>query len=514
MVRIKSKVSDMLIVGLEQYGGKTIEEFLVDKYEVSNKEYKKFVDAGGYSKIEYWKHPVYVKGRRIPWEDAVKLFFDKTGKPGPSTWEVGTFPDGRDSCPVSGVSWYEAAAYAEFTHKKLPSVYQWSVIAQTGRTKDIIPLSNFNENSVLPVGSSKGITSFGVYDIAGNTREWCLNEGNGPEHHYILGGGFNDPTYAFNCAYTQLSDDRSVSNGFRCVIQTGPDSADIEQSGRMKLAFRDYKKEKPVDDKTFEIYRRQFDYDKSELNAEILPMENSDVWKVEKVTINAGYNNERFNIWIFLPKNYPPPYQSVVFFPGSGVIVSDQFSTNDVKRFDFIVKSGRAFIYPVLKSTFERRDGLISDLQEETVSYKDHVIMWRKDIGRTIDYIQEREDLIPDKIGYFGFSWGGFMGGLIPAVENRIRAIVLLVGGMQMNRSMPEVDQINFLPRVSQPVLMLNGKYDMFFPELTAQRPMFDFLGSKDKEMKVYNEGHLVPRQDLVKETLKWYDKYLGEVKK
>jgi len=43
---------------------------------------------------------------------------------------------------------------------------------------------------------------------------------------------------------------------------------------------------------------------------------------------------------------------------------------------------------------------------------------------------------------------------------------------------------------------------------------MYELLGSKIKELKIYNEGHLVPRQDLVKETLKWYDQYLGEVKK
>jgi hypothetical protein len=106
------------------------------------------------------------------------------------------------------------------------------------------------------------------------------------------------------------------------------------------------------------------------------------------------------------------------------------------------------------------------------------------------------------------------MGGIMPAVEPRIKAIVLHVGGMQMNRALPEVDQINFLPRVHQPTLMLNGKFDMFFPEATSQKPMYDLLGSKVKELKTYNEGHLVPRQDLIKETLKWYDLHLGEVKK
>ena len=107
------------------------------------------------------------------------------------------------------------------------------------------------------------------------------------------------------------------------------------------------------------------------------------------------------------------------------------------------------------------------------------------------------------------------MGGLIPAVESRIKAIVLHVGGMEMTRALPEVDQINFLPRVRQPVLMLNGKYDMFFPVENAQKPMFNFLGTpeEDKKIIIYETGHLVPRYELIKETLGWYDKYLGQVK-
>ena len=107
------------------------------------------------------------------------------------------------------------------------------------------------------------------------------------------------------------------------------------------------------------------------------------------------------------------------------------------------------------------------------------------------------------------------MGGILPAVEPRIKAVVLNVGGMVMNKSLPEVDQLNFLPRVIQPVLMLNGKHDMFFPVETSQKPMFNFLGTpeKDKRRIVYESGHLVPRTDFVKETLFWFDKYLGGVK-
>jgi cephalosporin-C deacetylase-like acetyl esterase len=141
--------------------------------------------------------------------------------------------------------------------------------------------------------------------------------------------------------------------------------------------------------------------------------------------------------------------------------------------------------------------------------------MWRKDMGRSIDYLETRKDIQVDKLAYLGFSWGGFMGGIMPAIEKRIKVIVLNVGGMEMNKTLPEVDQLNFLPRVTQPVLMLNGKHDMFFPLETAQMPMYNFLGTpkENKKIIVYDAGHLVPRTELVKETLLWFDKYLGAVK-
>ena len=80
---------------------------------------------------------------------------------------------------------------------------------------------------------------------------------------------------------------------------------------------------------------------------------------------------------------------------------------------------------------------------------------------------------------------------------------------------LPEVNAINYLPRVKIPTLMLNGKYDMIFPYDKAIKPMFDFLGSpkKDKKLKLYNTDHIPPQNEFIKETLAWLDKYLGSVK-
>lgn len=513
MVRIPAGETPMYIVGLEQHGGKSVGEFLVDRYEVTNKAYRTFVDAGGYRNKSYWNFPMYLNGKEISWEEAMKLFIDKTGKQSPSGWEVGTYPAGKEDHPVAGISWYEASAYAAFAGKRLPTVFHWSIVAETYRTKNIIPLSNYNGTSTTAVGSHEGISSFGIYDLAGNVREWCSNRSDNRGKYYILGGGWNDPTYSFNDAYAADPMDRSATNGFRCMKELPDDTTMNILSASVDFAFRDYKSEKPVDDKTFEIFLRQYAYDKVALNAEVKAIADSASWKVEKVTMDAGYGNDKLVVYMFLPKEAKPPYQPIVFFPGSNVIYQDELTT--IRNLDFFIKSGRALIYPVFKGTFERRDGLNSDLADESVFYKDHVIMWRKDFGRTIDYLETRPDIIADKVGYFGWSWGGFMGGIIPAIETRIKAIVLHVGGMEMNKALPEVDQLNFLPRVYQPVLMLNGKHDMFFPLETSQKPMFNLLGTpaKDKKIIIYEAGHLVPRTDLIKESLDWFDKYLGHIK-
>jgi formylglycine-generating enzyme required for sulfatase activity len=92
---------------------------------VTNREYQKFVDAGAYQKREYWKERFVKDGKELTWEQAMDLFRDPTGRPGPSTWEGGHFPQGQSGYPVSGVSWYEASAYAAFAGKSLPALGQW-----------------------------------------------------------------------------------------------------------------------------------------------------------------------------------------------------------------------------------------------------------------------------------------------------------------------------------------------------------------------------------------------------
>ena len=88
-----------------------LRDYFLDRYEVTNAQFKAFVDAGGYRQPRLWARVVR-DGQIVPWDEAMTSFTDRTGRPGPSTWEAGDYPDGQDQYPVSGVSWYEADAYA------------------------------------------------------------------------------------------------------------------------------------------------------------------------------------------------------------------------------------------------------------------------------------------------------------------------------------------------------------------------------------------------------------------
>jgi dienelactone hydrolase len=138
-----------------------------------------------------------------------------------------------------------------------------------------------------------------------------------------------------------------------------------------------------------------------------------------------------------------------------------------------------------------------------------------KDLSRTIDYVQTRNDLNREKIAFYGLSWGSFAAPIALAVEPRIKAAVLNVGGFWNARYLPEVDPFNFAPRVRVPVLMINGEHDIVFPLETAQKPLFDLLGTApaDKKHHITPASHRVPRNELIRVTLDWLDRHLGPVR-
>ncbi len=503
------------LVGTDGSKRLRLRDWKLDRYETSNREYKAFVEAGGYRDSTWWAEPFRADGRTLRRAEAMARFVDQTGRPGPATWVGGDYPAGQGDMPVGGVSWYEAAAYAKWKGKSLPTIYHWSSAAGVFYSRGVVPESNMEGTGPWPVGKPRAVSLGGISDMAGNVREWNQNEA-GRELRFILGGGWSDPTYSYVDAYAQPPMDRSVINGIR-LARYDPADSNVTVAGRpIPRAYTDWFKVPSVPDASFQGFRSQFDYDPRPLDAKVERTDStSEEWRAEFVSFTAAYRNERMQAWVFLPKRGTPPYQTVVYFPGSGAIGTHTSAEHRDMAASFVVKSGRAFVLPIYQSTYERTDSLTSDIPDESIYWRDHVVMWAKDYRRALDYLSSRSDIDTTKFAYFGYSWGGLMGGLIPAIEPRIKTAVLYVAGLTMERPRPEVDPINYLPRIHIPVLMLNGRYDFFFPAGTSQRPFFERLGTAaaDKKYFVYEGGHDVPRPRLIAETLAWLDKYLGAVK-
>ncbi len=510
MVWVPGGDDPLVIPGLEHVDAPALGGFWIDRLEVTNREYRQFMDAGGYDDPLFWVEPFEKDGRALTFDEAVELFTDRTGRPGPATWEAGSYPDGEADLPVTGLSWYEAAAFANWAGKRLPTVFHWNRAAGTLLSSHIVPHSNFSGDGPSVVGQYGGIGPYGTLDMGGNAREWCWNEG--IAGRFILGGGWNDATYMFNDAFEQPVWDRSVTNGLRLAVYDDPDFE--AAGGAIQRPLRDFLTEEPVSDETYRVFLGMYAYDPTPLNPTVEARDTTpEDWIHERISFDAAYGGERMLAHLFLPKNARPPFQAVVYFPGSSAIYQDS-----LVRWpgEFLVKDGRAVIIPVYDGIWERRDELDTDTPNATVAYRDRVIRWSQDLARSVDYLESRNEVDTERLAYFGVSWGGRMGVLMTAVEPRFDAAVFYVAGLKFQRPLPEADPFNYVTRLEIPSLMLNGRHDMFFPLETSQKPMYQLLGTpeEDKRHVVAEGGHDVPRPLLIRETLEWLDRYLGPVER
>ncbi|GAA2663611.1 MULTISPECIES: SUMF1/EgtB/PvdO family nonheme iron enzyme [Actinosynnema] len=174
-----------------------IPDFYIDVYPVSNADYARFIVATGHAPPHHW-------------------------------------PDGRHPAeladhPVVFVTWEDAAAYAAWAGKALPTSQQWEKAAR-GTRGTVYPWGdqptpakcNVRENGVgqtTPrVCYQSGASPYGVYDLCGNVWEWCATESK-PGRQELKGGAWTSP---FNRATPSSFNDAAVSmcdddTGFRCV---------------------------------------------------------------------------------------------------------------------------------------------------------------------------------------------------------------------------------------------------------------------------------------------------------
>ena len=222
--------------------GKPVPAFFIGKTEVTNAEFQRFVSGGGYRDPALWPDTMVIAGRRLPREAALARLVDRSGLMAPRSWSGAQFPAGRDQHPVTGVSWYEAAAYARSIGRRLPTQAEWWRAAlgdgaspfpwgHDGATVDL--RANFGLVGTSPVGTfPAGVSGYGCHDMAGNVREWLADAGPVAGRHLVAGGSWQDPSYMFELAHSEHFEPSFTSPaiGFRVAVSV--DTTALPGAGR------------------------------------------------------------------------------------------------------------------------------------------------------------------------------------------------------------------------------------------------------------------------------------------
>ena len=286
----------------------SLDDFLIDRYEVTNREFAEFVAGGGYRKPEYWKHPFAKEGRTVGWQEAVAEFRDSTGRPGPATWELGTYPSGQDDFPVTGVSWYEAAAYAEFAGKTLPTIYHWNRVAWTiaGRARFVShrPVEQLWCSGTRPGRKAPGNEpsrdlrprrkrqGMGL-ERRRSARRHPLHPGRRLDraHLHVQRPGRSEPVQPAAHLWAPLRQAPLRRPEPRCKGRSSSASS-ATTAGRNPLPTR------PSASIAASTCTTRPTWGPPSSLADASPP----YWKLEKVTFNAAYGNERMRAYLFLPK--------------------------------------------------------------------------------------------------------------------------------------------------------------------------------------------------------------------
>ena len=218
-----------------------IAAFFLDRYAVTNRQFQKFVQSGGYDTLEIWPSQV--------WPSVVR-FTDRTGQPGPRDWENRTFPARQADHPAVGICWYEAMAYARWVGKRLPTAAEWQKAGGwpeqlSGGDCNRYPWGDLFDpeqtnlaaaqiGGTVPVSAfPTGATPNGIFQMTGNVWEWlddplqtipCETDQTfipWKPMRRIVGGAYNtyfptEATCQFITGQGELA--RRDNIGFRCAV--------------------------------------------------------------------------------------------------------------------------------------------------------------------------------------------------------------------------------------------------------------------------------------------------------
>jgi len=492
--------------------------FRIDEREVTNLEFKEFVDAGGYRDEHLWLELTFEDGRPFRLAEQADALTDTTGRLAPAGWELGNYPTGTAEEPVGGISWFEAMAYARYRGRSLPTVYHWARVAQgpeeaTYATVNLVAnLGNYTSPGPRPA-SIDALGPWGTVDMAGNVREWVQNATS--KGRIAMGGSWNDYASNYFQIYSIPPLDRSADNGLRLMDQDPPiDAALLEPVVLLTDTPRPFRE--PVSDAYFEGMRSGFvavDEPPEEVTREVI--EQTVDQQIEEIVLRYR-DGTSFTLYLALPRPIPARTQPVIYMPHGGAFLIGRTPNRDALfHFDggelgFIVRSGRAAIVPIWKGSRDRYQSFIPDRQQEAASG------WYTDLGRTMTFIRDDPVLDEDRVAFMGFSYGALFGSLLLGLDERLKTGVLISGGIfNVVPLEASLDVTNYAPRIKQPVLMVNGRFDPIVPWGLAQQRLLELLPNPANRQVLFDElGHYgFPRHRFYRAVTDWLDEQLGSVR-
>ena len=500
-----------------------LEDYAIDRTEVSQREFETFIRDGGYRRRELWKHPFVKDGKTLSFDEATALFRDKTGLAGPRNWSGGKPAAGREDHPVTDITWYEAAAFAEWKGKRLPTIFEWDKAARDGVVSpfgmsypwgitysgtDVTQRANFRGAGTMPVDSLPfGMSRVGALHMAGNVSEWCRNTWD--DGQLVLGGSSEDATYGFLNVSGFPPFYSSERLGFRCVKSTGDQGA-MPLTSEVELTTY-----QPVGDAEFARLARVYDYDRNvPLNAKVLETIDATDWTREKISFTGG-NGKTALLYLYLPKGYKRPLQIIQFGPPTDIVRGLRSISMGIEQaLGTSIRSGRAAFGVVLEGYIERPwpAGFVRP-DHRSPEFAEATAEQMTDIRRALDYLATRKDIDITKLGYMGPSAGSYTGVLITAIDDRYRSVMFTGAGIRRTERevTPAASRVHFAPRIKAPKLLLHGRWDETHPLRSDTEPLFALM-REPKKLVIYDGGHIPPWDYWLKATNEWFDQTLGPV--
>jgi DNA-binding winged helix-turn-helix (wHTH) protein/predicted esterase len=514
------------LMGSDRYD---IPAFAIGRAEVTNREFKEFVDAGGYDDPQWWRGLTFEEnGRELSWDEARTRFVDATHRPGPAGWQLSTYPKGADDQPVGGISWYEAVAYARFRGAMLPTIHHWVRAALSpynarAMTSPSIALqSRFSADGPANAHSEMGLGPWGTYHMLGNVREWVWNRAG--TNGLALGGAWSDYYGDAQLAHAAQPMWRLPQYGVRLMRLLPGTAVDPKLLEPTRRVFDSMNANRaPVSDDAFEAMRFQFTtHHVPPLEVQATKVDESPLWIAEEVVLKFAAS-DAMSLYVVRPKAHSKPLQPIVYGPPADCCYLRRPNRDMLEQLrfnEFIVQGGRALVMPVWRGSYETFVQLDSSPEVRADQERRAVLRWQQQLSSTLDYLGTRADMDVGHIGYLGVSQGAvYNGALNLALESRVRAAVLISGGVPLAHAEPlhpMIDIVNYAPRIKIPVLMLNGRFDHVFPYEQSQKRLFALLGSAPdkKSHVVLDTGHFAfAPNTIAMHATDWFDRYLAPVR-